>query len=194
MNTFPDRKYDIVYADPPWSYRDKAAAGNRGAGFKYPCMNLEAIKALPVGDMAAESCALFLWVTMPFLQEGLDVLAAWGFIYKTVAFTWIKTTKHGKLCWGMGNWTRANTEVCLLGIKGKPKRISAGVHQVIMAPIREHSQKPDEVGERIVQLLGDVPRIELFARKRAPGWAAWGNEVGKLDGLVTDKKPTEDRG
>lgn len=171
------KKYRIIYADPPWSYRDKANAGRRGAEYKYPCMAVEQIKALPVSALADDNCALFLWVTFPMLQEGLDVIRAWGFEYKTVAFIWVKTTKTGKLFWGMGNWSRSNAEVCLLGVKGKPARVSAAVHSVIVSPVRDHSRKPDEARERIVRLMGDLPRIELFARERAPGWSCWGNEV-----------------
>lgn len=170
-------KYGAIMADPPWSYKDKARAGRRGAEYKYPTMAISDIAALPVADLAAPNCALFLWVTWPQLPAGLQVIDSWGFEYKTIAFTWIKTTKTGKLAWGMGNWTRANSEPCLLGIKGKPKRVDAGVHSVIMSQRREHSRKPDEVRERIVQLLGDVPKIELFARQKVSGWDCWGNEV-----------------
>jgi N6-adenosine-specific RNA methylase IME4 len=175
---FPNRRYSIIYADPPWSYRDTAAAGNRGAGFKYGLMAQDNIAELPVDQIAAPDCALFLWVTMPKLSEVWGVIEKWGFTYKTVAFTWIKTNrKSGTPFWGMGNWTRANAELCLLATKGKPKRQSAAVHSVVMSPLRAHSQKPDEVRERIVKLMGDLPRIELFARERVEGWDAWGNEV-----------------
>jgi len=175
------KKYQIIYADPPWSYRDKARAGKRGAEYKYPCMSVEQIKALPVNALAAADCALFLWVTFPMLSEGLEVIQAWGFIYKTVAFTWVKTTRNGKLFWGMGNLPFSNAEVCLLGVKGHPTRISTAVHSVIMATVREHSQKPDETRGRIVQLMGDLPRIELFARKKVPGWDAIGNDIDGRD-------------
>ena len=112
------------------------------------------------------------------LREALDLIEAWGFKYKTIAFNWIKQNKSGAgLFWGLGNWTRSNSEICLLAIRGKPKRISAAVHSVVMAPVQKHSQKPDEVRERIVKLVGDVPRIELFARQSAPGWDCWGNEA-----------------
>jgi N6-adenosine-specific RNA methylase IME4 len=175
---FPDKSYAIIYADPPWQYRDKAAAGKRGADFKYPTMSLDDLKQLPVASIADENCALFLWVTNPMLPVGLEVMTAWGFTYKTVAFTWIKRNKKSdSYFWGMGNWTRANTELCLLGIKGSPKRMSAAVHQIVDAKIESHSKKPDVVRELIVQLLGDLPKIELFARQRAAGWDAWGNEI-----------------
>ena len=171
-------KYNVIYADPPWSYRDKCSAGERGAIYKYPLMSLEEIKSLPVSELAADDCVLFLWVTMPKLNEVFEVIDAWGFEYKTVAFIWVKKNKI-KDSWfmGMGRWTRANGEICLLATKGKPKRKSAKVHSVVDSAIRAHSQKPDEVRERIIELCGDVPRVELFARQATPGWDVWGNEV-----------------
>jgi N6-adenosine-specific RNA methylase IME4 len=172
------KKYQIIYADPPWSYRDKALAGNRGAGCKYDVMDTGDIGKLPIADLADENCVLFMWVTMPKLNECFDLIRAWGFEYKTNAFTWIKLNKNsGTPFMGMGRWTRANAEICLLATKGKPQRINAGVHSVVMSPIEEHSKKPHEIRERIVTLLGDVPRIELFARNTTPGWDVWGNEV-----------------
>jgi N6-adenosine-specific RNA methylase IME4 len=171
-------KYSIIYSDPPWSYKDKACAGKRGACFKYSVMTLEDIMTLPVCDIAAKDCVLFLWSTFPQLPTALDVIKAWGFTYKTVAFNWVKTTrKTGKLFWGMGHWTRSNPEICLLAVRGKPKRISAGVHSVIESPVQAHSVKPSEIRDRIVKLMGDVPRVELFARQRVQGWDCWGNEV-----------------
>ena len=149
-----EKKYKIIYADPPWSYRDKALAGDRGAGCKYDVMNIKDIKKLPVKDLADDDCVLFMWVTMPMLEEAFDLMRAWGFTYKTCAFTWIKQNKKAdSLFWGMGNWTRANAELCLLGIKGKPKREDAGVHSVIISHIEEHSKKPAETRDRIVKLM-----------------------------------------
>jgi site-specific DNA-methyltransferase (adenine-specific) len=173
-----DKKYNIIYADPPWSYKDKANAGKRGASHKYKTQSEDWIADLPVPEIAADDCALFLWATMPHLPSAIMTMMAWGFEYKTTAFTWVKKNKV-KDSWfmGMGNWTRANAEVCLLGINGKPKRISASVRSVIDAPIGKHSEKPPETRDRIVQLLGDLPRIELFARQTAPGWDAWGDEI-----------------
>lgn len=174
----PDKKYSIILADPPWSYRDKAAAGKRGAGFKYQTQETPWIIDLPVADIVADDAVLFLWVTMPKLNECWPVIESWGFDYKTVAFTWVKRNKKSdSWFWGMGRWTRANAELCLLATRGKPKRQSASVHSVVDARIREHSQKPDEVRERIVELCGDLPRIELSARESASGWDAWGDEV-----------------
>lgn len=173
-----EKKYNIIYADPPWSYKDKALAGNRGACCKYPVMGTKDICKFPVNDISAKDCVLFLWVTMPKLNESFELIKAWGFEYKTCAFTWIKTNRRTEsLFWGMGRWTRANPELCLIATKGKPKRIAANVHSVVMSPIEEHSKKPDEVRKRIVDLCGDLPRIELFARQYADGWDCWGNEV-----------------
>ena len=173
------KKYQIIYADPPWRFRAFSPKGNkRSAERHYRTMSVDAIRALPVGDLAAADCILFLWVTMPCLLDGLSVLTSWGFTYKTAAFVWIKKNRHSdSLFWGMGYWTRSNAEICLLATKGKPRRLSAAVHQVIVSPVEEHSRKPAEVRDRIVQLAGDIPRIELFARQKAPGWDAWGNEV-----------------
>jgi N6-adenosine-specific RNA methylase IME4 len=179
-SAFPDsdKKYKIIYADPPWKYRDTASAGERGAVHKYDVMPLGDIKRLPVASIAEPDSVLFLWVTMPFIKEGVEVIQSWGFTYKTVAFTWVKLNKHTKTPFmGMGNWTRSNAELCLLGVKGKPKRVSARVKSVILAPRGEHSAKPAETRDMIVTLVGDKPRIELFARERVPGWDAWGNEI-----------------
>jgi N6-adenosine-specific RNA methylase IME4 len=178
MDMFPTGKYGIIYADPPWEYRDKAAAGNRGAGFKYRTHNATWIRSLPVRSIADKDCALFLWVTMPMLDTAFSVIRGWGFEYKTCAFTWVKRNKKSESWfWGMGSWTRANAELCLLSVTGKPKRVDAGVHSVIDTPIGQHSVKPDAVRDRIVRLMGDVPRIELFARKKSEGWDAWGDEI-----------------
>ena len=170
--------YSIIYADPPWSYRDKALAGNRGASCKYDVMSINDIKSLPVNNISEKDCVLFMWVTMPKLDECLGVIDSWGFVYKTCAFTWVKTNKKsGTPFMGMGSWTRANAELCLIATKGKPKRINASVRQIQTYPIREHSRKPDEIRDEIVKLCGDLPRIELFARQRHDGWDCWGNEV-----------------
>ena len=173
-----DKKYDIIYADPPWAYADKALAGNRGAGCKYPVMNIQDICNIPINEIADDDCILFMWVTMPKLNECLEVINSWGFEYKTSAFVWVKQNKKAdSLFMGMGMWTRANAEICLLATKGKPKRISAGVRSTIVSHIEEHSKKPDEARKRIVDLVGDLPRIELFARQYADGWDCWGNEI-----------------
>ena len=171
--------FSIIYADPPYSYRVWSKKGvGRTAENHYPTMSIEDICALPVASIAAKDSALFLWATYPNLREAFDVIAAWGFTYKTVAFTWVKTCRKSPGYFvSLGHWTRANAEVCLLATKGQPKRISKSVRQLIVSPIRRHSQKPGEARERIVELMGDLPRVELFAREKAEGWAAWGNEV-----------------
>lgn len=172
----PSKRYQVIYADPPWSYRNK---GTRAAADKhYPTMSLPDIQALRVQDIAEPDCTLFLWATFPMLQEALATIQAWGFDYKTLAFVWVKQNRRShSFFWGLGNWTRSNPEVCLLATRGKPERVSAAVHSVVFAPVGYHSAKPGEVRDRIVQLMGDVPKIELFARSRAEGWDAWGNEV-----------------
>ena len=173
----PNKKYSIIYADPPWSYDDKALAGNRGACCKYDVMDIDALKKLPIQDITAENSVLFMWATFPKISEALQLLDVWGFRYKTVAFTWVKRGKNSsKYFMGMGRWTRSNSEVVLLATKGKPKRIDAGISQIIDTPIREHSKKPDIVRDKIVQLCGDLPRIELFARSKIHGWDVWGND------------------
>lgn len=179
---FPNKKYSIILCDPPWSYRDKALAGNRGAGCKYPVQKNEWISTLPVKEIAEKDCLLFLWVTMPKLSECWSIIHSWGFTYKTVAFTWVKRNKKSpSWFWGMGNWTRANAELCLLATKGKPKRIRAGVHSIIDTPIENHSKKPDVARDKIVELVGDLSRIELFARQITPGWDAIGFDIDGRD-------------
>ena len=175
------KKYNIIYADPPWSYKDKRDKHPRmcgGATSHYNTMSIEQIKSLPIKDFAADNCMLFLWVTFPNLQEGLDVIKAWGFKYKTLGFSWIKTNKNnGKPFFGIGYYTKSNCEVCLIGVKGKPIKVSNSVSSVIISPRQEHSKKPDQIRDKIVELCGDVPRIELFARQKTEGWDVWGNEV-----------------
>ena len=176
------RKYELIYADPPWQYRDSANAGKRGAVHKYNVMGMDAIKVLPVESIAAEDCLLAMWWVPPMPAEALAVIEAWGFVLRNMCgFSWHKLTKHGKSHFGMGHWTRANTEDCLIATRGKPKRASASVRQFVEAERREHSQKPDEVRDRLVELMGDVPRIELFARTPTPGWDVFGDQV---DGSV----------
>ena len=169
-------KYGIVYADPPWRYdmkRGKGVAENH-----YPTMSMDEICALPVADLAAKDSALFLWATFPQLNEAFRVIEAWGFHYKTLAFLWLKQNrKADSWFYGMGFWTRSNAEVCLLATRGHPKRQCAGIHQFVISHIEQHSKKPDEVRDKIIKLMGDQPRVELFARQQTPGWDVWGNEV-----------------
>ena len=173
----PEKKYGVIYADPPWAYRAYSKKGNgRSAESHYPTLDIEDIKALPVGEIADKDAALFMWATFPCLQEAFQAIEAWGFTYKTVAFVWVKQNRvKDSLFWGMGYWTRANAEICILATKGQ--RVQAGVHQIIMSHVEQHSKKPDVARDKIVQLMGDVPRIELFARQKCEGWECWGNEV-----------------
>lgn len=170
------KKYNIIYADPPWKYQQKNLQG--AAEKHYSTMNMKDLCALPVEQLSDKDCVLFLWATFPMLAEALQLIKAWGFKYKTVAFVWLKQNKKSPTWFfGLGFWTRGNAEICLLAVRGKPKRKSAGVHQFIISPIEQHSKKPDETRDRIVELMGDVPRIELFARQNTPGWDVWGNEA-----------------
>ena len=178
----PKKQYNIIYADPPWTFRTYSAKGaeKKSAKQHYALMSLNEIKTMPVEDIAADDCVLFLWATMPNLQEAFEVIRAWGFEYKTCAFTWVKRNKvSDSWFWGLGYWTRSNAELCLLATKGNPKRISCSVHSVCDARVMEHSRKPSEIRDRIVQLCGDLPRIELFARQRVNGWDCWGNEISE---------------
>lgn len=178
------KKYNIIYADPPWKFQAYSQKGSlqKSADCHYSCMQLEDIQNLPVSEIAASDCVLFLWVTFPLLQEGLDTLRQWGFLYKTCAFNWVKRNKRAESWFmGLGYWTRSCSEICLLGTKGKPKRISKSVPQICDARIMEHSRKPDEIRERIVELCGDLPRIELFARRQYEGWDCLGNEIDGRD-------------
>jgi len=175
-------KYNIIYADPPWTFKTYSDKGKgKSPEQHYACMTKEDIQNLPIPDIAADDCVLFLWVTFPCLEEGLELIRKWGFTYKTCAFNWVKRNKRSdSWFWGCGYWTRSNSELCLLATKGHPKRISASVHQVCDARVREHSRKPDEIRDRIVELCGDLPRIELFARQQTEGWDVWGNETNKF--------------
>lgn len=208
--------YQVIYADPPWSYRDKGQSGSmeqRGAATHYNTLTTTQIAGINVADVSADDAMCFMWITCPQLPVGVEVMRSWGFDFVTVAFTWVKTGRveqskralrdllrargvdeatlrsaandaaEGGLLWpafriGQGSHTRANAELCLLGRRGRGvKRISAGVRSEILEPAGAHSEKPQEARDRIVALLGDVPRLEMFARTKAPGWDAWGNEV-----------------
>ena len=188
--------YRVILADPPWRFRTwskqevVAKRGNKYHGaneYHYRSMLIEEIRALPVGDFAAADCSLFLWVTWPNLLDALSVFEAWGFEYKTCAFCWTKA-HNGQLemfeqpirdQMGLGYWTRANSEVCLLATRGRPKRLNADVRQIIIEPRREHSRKPDCVPGRIERLVAG-PYLEIFARQRRTGWDCVGDEVDKF--------------
>lgn len=177
------KKYKIIYADPPWQYRVYSKKGkSRSAENHYHTMNIDDIRSLPVGEIADDDCVLFLWITFPCLKEGISVMESWGFTYKTCGFNWVKRNKKKDTYFmGLGFWTRSNSEVCLIGIKGHPKRVSKAVPQVCDARVMEHSRKPSEIRDRIVELCGDVPRIELFARETVKGWDCLGDEIDGED-------------
>ena len=175
------KKYQIIYADPPWKYNvfsDRPPCARKAEEEYYEVADLIDLVKLPMLELADNDCVLFMWATYPSLPIALKLIKEWGFHYRTVAFTWVKRNKKAdSWFWGMGGWTRSNPEICLLATRGNPKRASRAVHSVIDTRIREHSQKPDEVRDRIVELMGDLTRIELFARQRVEGWDCWGNEV-----------------
>lgn len=169
-------KYSVTYADPPWKYSFPGTRAEKKDD--YPTMDTNSICLLPIESIAAKDSLLFMWAIWNRLPDALEVMKWWGFRYTTCAFTWVKKNRASDTWfWGMGGWTRQNSEICLLGFRRNPKRMSASVHSVIDTSIEAHSRKPQIVRDRIVQLVGDAPRIELFARQTAPGWDVWGNEV-----------------
>lgn len=183
--SFSRRKYGAIYADPPWSFRNWSAKGTgRNAISHYDCLDFEALAKLPIASLAAEDCALFLWAVDPLLPKALDLIRAWGFEYKTVGFYWVKlnksSSKSDSYFTGLGYWTRANPEQCLLATRGHPRRRSKAVRKLVVEPRREHSRKPEGIHERIEQLVAG-PYLELFGRETKRGWDSWGNQVGLFD-------------
>lgn len=172
-------KYQIIYADPPWTYPKTGGLKNsRGMAKQfYKTMSPEDIKRLPIANIADNNCTLFLWATYPQLKTALEVIDSWGFEYFGLAFNWIKKTTKDNDFFGMGYWTRANPEPCLLATRGKPRPISHKVRQLVYAPITSHSEKPAIIREKILELCGELPRIELFARHKTEGWHVWGDQV-----------------
>lgn len=181
MSPLPAGPFSAILCDPPWTWSTWGKRGLEGRPQHYGRMTLDDIKALPVKDCAAPDCALFLWAINPMLPQALDVIEAWGFTFKTVAFTWAKRTTTDRT-WhiGLGYWNRQNTEQCLFATRGKPQRLSKSVRQLIVAPRREHSRKPDEVHDRVEALIAG-PYLEMFARQSRQGWTTWGNESAKFD-------------
>ena len=178
MISLPNKKYGVIYADPPWSFKTYSEKGkDRSPEKHYPVLSIADIIRLPVDRIAKDNAVLLMWVIDPLLDQAFKVIDAWGFKYKTVGFTWAKSnkTKPGFFT-GLGYWTRGNPEMCLLATKGKPKRLSKSVPQLVIDQRREHSKKPDIMYKHIENLL-EGPYIELFARQKVSGWDAWGNEV-----------------
>lgn len=197
----PRGHFAAIYADPPWHFKTYNAKGRQRSpdwrpfkgspSIHYDTMAADDIRALPVGDLAADDCALFLWICWPLLEEAMALITAWGFTYKTCAFAWTKAhaaqvemfrdDADGQV--GMGYWTRSNSEVCLLAVRGRPQRLNKDVRQAIIEPRREHSRKPECVYGRIERLVAG-PYLELIARNERPGWTSWGNQVGKYREVV----------
>ncbi len=196
------RHYQVIYADPPWTFATYSRKGKgRSPEAHYNCMALGDIKTLPVADWAAADCVLLMWVTDPLLETAFEVIRAWGFTYKTVGFYWAKLNKgngktpsaQARFFTGLGFWTRANPEQCLLATRGHPKRRSADVRKLVVSPRREHSRKPDEIYGHI-EALCEGPYLEMFARNSRPGWDAWGAETGLLDGGASPPRRWRSKG
>jgi len=187
MIPFPNKKYQIIYADPPWSYYNDNTAKPDCTTVKgmrrppYKVLSSEDITNLPVRELAAENCILFIWTTDYHIEKCLRIINIWGFEYKTVGFSWAKKTKSGNPVCFMGAYTmKSGIELCFLATKGKDIHKLVKKHNIralVESQREKHSKKPDEVRKRIVELMGDLPRIELFAREKTPGWDVWGNEI-----------------
>src|ERR1700730_18279672 len=185
MHFSTPRKFGVIYADPPWSFRNWSAKGTgRNAVSHYDCLDFDALAKLPIADIAADDCALFLWATDPLLPRALVLIKAWGFEYKTVAFYWVKLNSAAKhdadFLTVLGYWARANPEQCLLATRGKPMRQAKDVRRLIVEKRREHSRKPDCVRDRIERLVAG-PYLELFARETKANWDSLGNQNGLFD-------------
>jgi N6-adenosine-specific RNA methylase IME4 len=187
-------RYDTILIDPPWQFKvySRDTGLDRSADNHYPTLDIEALRALNMPSLMAKDCAMFMWATMPLLPDAIALGQTWGLTYKTVAFVWAKTNRRAIGRWvellepanwfmGMGYWTRANVELCLLFTQGKPQRLARDVRQLIVAPIGKHSAKPDETYRRIERLVGGDKRLEIFARQQYPGWDAIGNGIDGRD-------------
>lgn len=178
------KKYNVIYADPPWKFSSKELQKYGGERFTsmdkhYETQGKGWIEALPVREIADTDCALFMWTTDAHMKDAIKTIEAWGFKYVTVAFVWEKKTSTGKTVANLGAWTMKNYELCLLGTRGgmlKHKKVN-NIYQKVAAERTKHSKKPKEVRENIESLFGDLPRVELFSREKVEGWDAWGNEI-----------------
>ena len=177
--SLPPGPFNLIYADPPWHFATYSEKGQgRSPSEHYSTMHFDAIRRLPIAEIAAPDAGLALWVYGPMLPEGIELMKHWGFGYKSDLITWVKTTSAGKLAFGTGYYTRKGTEQLLYGTRGRGlKVVDRSIRQCLLAPRREHSRKPDEVAEALEQLFGLVPRIELFARRLRADWTCWGNEL-----------------
>jgi N6-adenosine-specific RNA methylase IME4 len=186
----PRGHYGAILADPPWHFQAWASppyGKGRSAESHYNTMKEAELAALPVSELAANDCVLFMWACWPTILQAFRLIEAWGFTYKTCGFCWVKGNATQIQMFDdeitpdmlLGYWTRSNSEVCLLATRGKPKRQAADVRQAIVAPRREHSRKPDGIHERIERLVTG-PYVELFARQKRLGWDVWGNQTDKF--------------
>lgn len=213
--------YDIIYLDPPWHYNSRANHKTKfrgGVHGHYPTMTMDQIRALPIPDIANKTAAVLMWCTWPYIDEQITLFKHWGFRYRTVAIEWIKLNPKGywtpmadpnyandktyvryndayhSVFFGVGYYTKSNPEPLLLGMRGQLPTMTNSLSNVLHAPRGRHSEKPPEARDRIVQLFGDRPRVELFARDAAPGWDVWGNDVestAALPGLATPERRGE---
>ena len=201
MKSAPSEKFGAIYADPPWRFSNFSKKGEgRNAVAHYDCMGFKDLSQIDVAKWAAKDCVLFLWATDPLLHKAMELIRIWGFEYKTVGFYWAKLNKTADpnsfserdFFTGLGYWTRANVEQCLLATRGKPKRLAKDVRRLIVDHRREHSRKPEDVYSRIERLVAG-PYFELFARQSRPGWDAWGAEAGLFDNgnVETRNRPSK---
>lgn len=186
-----DKKYQIIYADPPWR-NPKTGGKGRNNEKHYPSMSTPDICNLPISQICESNAILFLWACFPCLPDALEVINKWGFEYYGLAFDWCKVKADGIPRIGCGYYTRQNNEICLIGVKpGLKNRIKPLVRNIccsVLEPAREHSRKPDSVRDNIVRICGDIPRIELFARQNNMGWDCWGNQVPETEEIICSTK------
>ena len=187
LDHLPHAHYGTIYADPSWgwlTYGKKNLVPQRAERQHYDSMTIDEIKALPVSTIAAKNCVLHMWVISSHVRLAMDIAEGWGFEFKSLGLNWVKTQKADRQApkMGMGKWFRQESEISLLFTRGKPKRLSGGVRQVILEPAREHSRKPDAGIER-VEALSDGPYLEMFSRSNREGWDSWGKEAGKFSAL-----------
>jgi len=188
IKKLPNKKYNIIYADPPWDFRDMKGT-SFGIGKQYPTLKDKELAALPIKNITTKDCILFMWTTHAHIESAIKIAKCWGFKYITIGFEWFKSLKMDKPVCMIGHWTTGGAiELCLLFKKGHPKRICKTVPRLVFQRRTEHSHKPEEVRKRIIQLMGDLPRIELFAREHIQGWDVWGNEApDEITGFVYKK-------
>jgi N6-adenosine-specific RNA methylase IME4 len=172
------KRFGVIYADPPWpsgTWGGPSGKVSSAPDNHYRTSTIGQIACLPVAALTAENCALLLWCTAPHITIGTHktIIEGWGFKPCTFGFDWVKTNAGGSLYTGMGYYTRGNSEVCLLAIKGSPLRLATDVREIVMAPVGEHSEKPEEACRRVERLFPG-PYLELYARKAVPGWTCWG--------------------